>query len=188
MAVEIDIPQDHVFDLILNVVIQLEALFVEELDAVIFKCIMRRRDHDAGAGFHAADKMRDRRRRQNADLDNIAADSQDACADRVFEHIAGHSCIFANQNNRALHVPAEDVCSRFTQMKGQFRSQFCVGHSSHSVCSEQSVHSDFSYSASAVFTVMEIFSGATVTVCSEAAESTLIFAVCSPAVALVTSI
>ena len=136
MAVDIDIPEDDIFDLVLDLIIQLETISVEEFDPVILKRIVRRRDHNTGIGLIGAYQICDRRCRQNADLDHISAYRQDPSAECVFQHISRKACILSDQNDRSRLVFTQYMCSRFAQLKRQFRRQFRICNASDTIGTE----------------------------------------------------
>ena len=136
MAVDIDIPEDDIFDLILDLIIQLESISVEEFDPVILKRIVGRRDHNTCVGLIGAYQVCDRRSRQNADLDHIAAYRQDPCAEGVFQHISRKACVLSDQNDRSRLVFTQYMCSRFSQLKRQLRRQFCICNASDTIGTE----------------------------------------------------
>ncbi len=75
----------------------------EEFDAVVGDRIVRRADHHAGGGFFGHGNARDRRRRNDADGDDVAPDRRNAGDDRRFEHRSREARVAAD-NDRAVTV------------------------------------------------------------------------------------
>ena len=101
---------------------------------------MGRADHNPRVRAVTLRQKSDRGRWQNADLDDIAADRENACRQRVFEHIARYARILADDDDRPLAFFFEHEGACFAQLKGKLRCQLTVGDAPHAVGSEKSSH------------------------------------------------
>ena len=88
--------EDLRLDLRLRRVGKFVSLFVEHLDAVVFKGIVARGDDDARVRALENGQVRDRRSRQHAEGHHVAADGADAADERGFEHIGGNARVLAD--------------------------------------------------------------------------------------------
>ena len=140
MAVDIDAAEDEVFDLLLQEVVELVAVPVKKFNAVVFKAVVGRADHNPRVRAVTLRQKSDRGRWQNADLDDIAADRENACRQRVFEHISRYARILADDDDRPLAFFFEHEGACFAQLKGKLRCQLAVGDAPHAVGSEKSSH------------------------------------------------
>ena len=93
---------EQLLDLLLDIVGQLEALRPEQLDAVVFKRIVRGRDHHAEVGPHRFGQHRHRRRRHRAEQEHVHAHRREAGHHGVFDHVAGPPRILADDDAMAM--------------------------------------------------------------------------------------
>ncbi len=101
-----DLAAEHqVFDLGLDLVVELVAVRAEEFDAVVGVGIVGGGDDDAGVGAQAAGDVGDAGRGQRADEEHIHAHGEDAGGDGVLEHVAGEAGVFADDDLVACRGP-----------------------------------------------------------------------------------
>ena len=141
--------EHHRLDVFLQLVGELEAVGVEDLDAVEFKRVVRRRDHDARARLVAAGEVGDGRGRHHAEIDDIIADRKNTCGQRRGKHIRGNACVHAEQNG--LFGIAFALCHADGGGNGvpggnrQLNRELLVGNAADAVCSEESSHRDLPF-------------------------------------------
>ena len=126
---------DERLDLVLDRVGQLEALRIEQLDAVVLRRIMGCGDDRAARGVELADQQRHRRRRDDARQKRRAARAGDAGDHRRLQHVAGKARVLADHDRLAEKRHgglAEPVC--------QLAGELGVRHAANAVGSEKSCH------------------------------------------------
>ncbi len=74
-------------DFLLQIVGQLIAVHAEYLDSIEFKWIMRRGNHNTRVGIVLFNKISDRRRRHDAEQQNVCADGAKPRDERAFNHV-----------------------------------------------------------------------------------------------------
>jgi len=96
--------ENQMFDLVLDVVVELVTVGPEKLDAVVVIRIVGGGDHNAGVGAQAARDVGDARRGQRANEQNIHPHRKDAGRDGIFEHVPGQTRVFAKNDLVPLAV------------------------------------------------------------------------------------
>ncbi len=89
-------------DLVLGVVVELESVAREQLDAVVLVGVVRRRDHRREVKAVAAHQQRRRRRREHAGEPGIATRRSHPGGDRGLEHLARLARVADDQDLRTL--------------------------------------------------------------------------------------
>ena len=109
-------------DLVLGVVVELEAVGREQLDAVVLVGVVRGRDHGREVEPVAADQQRRGGRRQDAGEQRVASGRGHARGDRRLEHLAGLARVADDQDLRAL-VPRASATAVARQRKRELGRQ-----------------------------------------------------------------
>src|SRR5439155_14187173 len=105
-----------------DVVVQLQAVLVEDLQAVVVGWVVRGRDHDAGGEVAGPGEEREGRRRDTAGDPDVASEARRSRGDGRDEHVAGPSRVLADDEEPALadepvsRRPAERVRERRLQL------------------------------------------------------------------------
>jgi hypothetical protein len=86
----------------LDLVGELAAAGVEELDAVVLVGIVRGADHDAEVALEALREIRDTRRGQRADQHHVDARGDETRFERGLEHVARQPRVLADEHRPAL--------------------------------------------------------------------------------------
>ena len=94
-------PQDQRLQLVLEVVVQLEAARVEHLEAVVLGRVVRRGDHDPGREVAARGEERQGRRRDDPDRVDVDAHARRPGGDRRHEHVARAPRVLAHDERAA---------------------------------------------------------------------------------------
>ncbi len=123
-------------DLLFDVVGKLEALRTEQLDAVIFEQIMRGGNHHAEIGAHRLGQHRHRRRRHRAKQQHVHTDRGKARDHRVFDHVAGKSCILADNDAMAMLAALKHQSGRLAYLERQLRRDQTIGATPNPVGTE----------------------------------------------------
>ena len=124
-----------VFHLLFKVDRQLEAFAVEELDAVVFRRVVGRRNHDAPVGVELARKEGHRRRGNHAEGEHRAARRHDAGVEGGFEHVARKARVLAHGDRGA-----QKFHRRLAQSEGRLAGKVGVGNAARAVGSEKLAH------------------------------------------------
>ena len=138
LAVRLDgqltLAQDQLLDARLERVAELEALGREHLDAVVLVRIVRGGDDHARVRVQIDRQICDRRRRDDAKQDRVAAAGRQARDERAFEHVGGNARVLADDDGRlrAGIVRERDGC-RLPDAVGELRVQRLVGHAADAV-------------------------------------------------------
>ena len=98
--------QDNRLDFLLQVVGQLIALAVENLDTIVFAGVVRRGNHDARVRLILAHQVSHRRRGHHAQQLHVGAHRAQPGHQRRLQHIGGHPGILADEHPRTpvLHL------------------------------------------------------------------------------------
>src|SRR5439155_18969049 len=135
--------ENQMFDLVLDVVVELVTVGPEKFDAVVVIRIVGGGDHNAGVGAQAARDVGDSGGGQRANEQNIHPHRKDAGRDGIFEHVTGQTRVFAENNLVPLAVARlrrnvlEDVAGRAAQLeRGLGGRRLDVGGAAHSVGAE----------------------------------------------------
>ena len=90
------------FDGFFDLIGELAAFRVEELDAVVVVQIVRRADDDAEIAFELAREIGDARSGQRTDQHDVDARGDEAGFERGFEHVARQARVLADEHRAAL--------------------------------------------------------------------------------------
>ena len=90
--------ENHLLHARFDFVGQLEAVPGKKLDAVVLIGIMRRGNHHAGVGAHAAGEKRHAGRRHRTDQQHVGAHGNDARGQRGLQHVTRQPGILADKN------------------------------------------------------------------------------------------
>ena len=107
------------------VIIEEQALGVEQLESVVLGWIVRGRQRDAALRARGSDKNLNRRSRKDADFHHLAASRQQSARYRMREHFAGCASVAA-QN----HAASADVCAEC--LRERTRQRGCKELAHHS--------------------------------------------------------
>ena len=107
-------------DLVFQVVGQLEAVPAEELDAVVLRRVVRRRDHDPAIGTQLAHEEGDRGRRDDAGQQRVGAPRADARYQRGLKQVAASARVAPDDDPSAALV-AEEVSGGLAQLERKLR-------------------------------------------------------------------
>ena len=124
---------DQRFDLMLDLVGQLEAVRAEELDAVVVERIVRGRDHHAEIGAHGAREHPDRGGGNWAGEQHVHSDRGEARDQRGLDHVAGETGVLADEHAVAMVAAAEDQTGRLPDLERQLRRDLAVGTATNAV-------------------------------------------------------
>ena len=115
-------------------VAELKALGREHLDAVVLVRIVRGGDDHARIRVQIDRQICDRRRRDDAKQNRVAAAGRQARDERAFEHVGGNARVLADDDGRlrAGIVRERDGC-RLPDAVGELRVQCLVGHAADAV-------------------------------------------------------
>ena len=129
---------DQLLELVLDRVVELEALLVEHLEAVVVRRVVRCRDHDPRREVTLAGEERQRRGRDDADLVHVGAEARRTGRDRGDEHVAGSPGVLAHdQRTSGTHEP---VGRRAAERVGERRFQVDVRDAADSIGTEEAGH------------------------------------------------
>ena len=122
-------------DLVLHGVGQLEALAVEDLDAVVLRRVVRRGDDDAAVAVQLARQKRDGRRRDDARQKRRATHGHDAGGNGRLQHVAGQARVLADEDGAAL-----EGHRGLAELEGHLAGQFLVRDAANPVSAEKTCH------------------------------------------------
>ena len=120
---------------VLDLVGELEALTVEQLDAVVLGRIVACADHDAAITLELLGQKGDGRSRDDAREQRGAAHARDACAHGGFQHIAGKARGLAHDDAGPL-----EAHGRLAEAEGERTGEFDVGDAPDAVGSKHTCH------------------------------------------------
>ncbi len=103
---------EHRLDLLFDLVIELEAVRAEELDAVVLVGIVRCRDHHTDIGAQRARQHGHSRRRNRAKKKDVKAGSGEPRDQGVFQHVARQARILADHDAIAVLAALEEIAHR----------------------------------------------------------------------------
>jgi len=130
------------FDALLDHVGELATPAGEDLDAVVGRGVVRRRDHHTEVGVTVGDEERERGSRDDPGLEHVDARGGEACGDGRGDEVSGDPGVpgdycgeslafgFASLRSTAL---AQDDSSRLGQGERQVGGEDAIGESSHTV-------------------------------------------------------
>ena len=110
-ALMIDVEQFAAF-----IVVEEQARRVEQLQRVIFRRIMRRRNREASARADCAGVKLDGRRRQHAHVDHFASGGQQSALHGVLQHGAGGARVASHHHASSADVGSEGLRERGLQV------------------------------------------------------------------------
>ena len=122
-------------DLVLHRIRQLEALGVEQLDAVVLGRVVRGRDDDAAVAVQLAHEQRDSGCRDDAGQKRCAAHRHDAGRHGRFQHVARKARVLADEDGLAL-----ERHGRLAELEGEVARELRVRHPANPVGPEKSCH------------------------------------------------
>ncbi|MFM1941937.1 MAG: hypothetical protein RI897_919 [Verrucomicrobiota bacterium] len=93
--------EDEVFDFAFDIVIELKAVWPEELDAVIGVGVMGSGDDDAGVGAEGAGHVGDSGGGEGADEEDVDTHGEDSGGEGIFEEVTREAGIFADHDFKA---------------------------------------------------------------------------------------
>jgi hypothetical protein len=135
---DVGVAFDQPLDLHLDRVGELEAVRAKQLDAVVLVGIVRSRDHDADVSTHRAGQEADRGRRQRPEQQHVDADRQEACRQRLLDHVAAEARVLAHHDAMAMAAAIEDPTRGHTDAHGDLgRHRARVRAAPHPIGAEQ---------------------------------------------------
>jgi hypothetical protein len=114
------------FDLRFDLIAELAAGAIEELDAVVLVGIVRGADDHAEIAFEPFGEVSDARRRQWTDQHHVDAGRDEARFQRGFEHVAGDPRVLADQHRAAFR--SQDARRRTGQFQRELHCQRMLTH------------------------------------------------------------
>ena len=126
---------DEGLNLVFHGVGQLEALAVEDLDAVVLRRVVRGRDDDAAVAVQLAHEQRDSGCRDDAGQKRCAAHRHDAGRHGRFQHVARKARVLADEDGLAL-----ERHGRLAELEGEVARELRVRHPANPVGPEKSCH------------------------------------------------
>ena len=129
---------DQLLELVLDRVVELEAMAVEHLEPVVVGRVVRGRDHDPGGELAGAGEVRQGGRRDDADDMDVRSEARRAGGDRRDEHVARPARVLADDDRASAagqsmgDGPAEGI--------GRRRLEVDVGDTADPVGAEQARH------------------------------------------------
>ena len=134
-ATELALAPDQGLELLLDRVVELEALGVEDLEAVVVGGVVRGRDHDPGLVRAVPGKERQGRGRDDADDVHVDAEAGRAGRDRCHEHVARSPRVLPDHDAPA--GAGESLGGRAAERVGHGRFQVDIGDTADPVGAEQ---------------------------------------------------
>ncbi len=131
-------PPDQLLELILDVVVELEALLVEHLEAVVVGGVVGSRDHDPGREVSLARQEGEGGRRDDAHGMDVDAEAGRAGGDRGDEHVARSAGVLADDEGAAR--TDEPARGRTAERVGEGGLQVDVRDATDPVRAEESGH------------------------------------------------
>ena len=129
-------------DLILDIVGQLEAVAIENLDAVVLHRVVGGRDHDAGVGAVELHKIGNSRCRHNTQQNGVGTRRADAGGKGLLQHLAGDAGVAPDDDAGIL---VEMLCQHgggtAPNAHGQLAAEILVRDAADPVGSKHSCHS-----------------------------------------------
>ena len=125
-------------ELVLDRVVELQAVAVEHLEAVVVGRVVRGRDHDPGRVRPAPREKREGRRGHDADDVDVDAEARRAGRDGGHEHVARAARVLADED--APPGPDQVLRGRPAERVGQGRLEVDVGDATDAVGAEQAGH------------------------------------------------
>ena len=124
--------QNECLDLSFGFFGELEALSIEELDAVVLGRIVRSRDDDAAFSMELTHEIRNARRRDDARIEHIATHAHDTRRKCIAEHIARKTRVLAHYDGLA-----QEFDRSLSQFEGDIAGKFSVRNPANTISSEK---------------------------------------------------
>ena len=124
--------QHERFNLCFGLFGKLEALSVEELDAIVLGRIMRSRDDDAPFSMELTHEICNAWRGDNTRIKHIATHTHDARGKRITEHIARKTRILAHYDGLT-----QEFDRSLSQFEGDIAGKFSVRNPANTISSEK---------------------------------------------------
>ncbi len=130
------------FDALLDHVGKLAASAGEDLDPVVGRSIVRRRDHHAEVGVTVGDEECERGRRNDSRLEHVDSGGGETCGDGRGDEVSGDPGVSGDHCGESLAFGlaslrstalAQDDSSRLGQGERQVGGEDAIGESSHTV-------------------------------------------------------
>ena len=137
-AAEVVGSPDQLLQFILDGIVELEAVAVEDLEAVVVGRVVRGRDHDPADERAAAGQEGEGRGGHDADLMDVDAEAGRPGRDGRHEHVAGATGVLAD-DERSPTLP-EVAGGGSTEVEREGRLEIDVGDATDPVRPEQSWH------------------------------------------------
>ena len=120
---------------------QLVAIALENLDAVELHRVVGRGDHNTGVCAVFAHQIGHAGGGDHTQQVNVCANAAQTGSQGAFQHIAGNTGIFANQNTGTVAVQTGQLCgSCAADLQGQFTSQVFARHTADTIGTKQFTH------------------------------------------------
>ena len=132
----IQIAVNEGFDFVLGLVGELEAIGIEQLDAIILIGVVGGGNHDAEIGAHGARQHGDGGCRHRAEQQHIHADRGEAGDKGRLDHVAGEARILADDDAVAMLAAAEDEAGGLTDAKREIGRDHLVGFAANAIGAE----------------------------------------------------
>ena len=108
---------------------------IQQLDTVVDRGVVRRRDDCPHCGSRFRDQMRDATRWQDADIEGVDTDGVQACLECLRQHLTGATRVTPDENGFATYL----LTGRTTKCEGEVGRQFGIGDTADPVGTEQTV-------------------------------------------------
>ena len=129
---------DELFELVFHPIVELQALAVEHLEAVVVGRVVGGRHHDPADEHPAAGEEGQRRRRHDPDRMDVDPEAGRAGRDGGDEHVPGPPGVLADDQRAA--VGPEMARRGSTQVEGEGGLEIDVGDAADPIGPEQSWH------------------------------------------------
>ena len=124
-------------DALLELILELIAVLVEYFDSVVLVGVVRRGYHDARVRLVLADKVSDRRRGHDSEVDDVGSDRAESGSERGREHFRGNSRIHSDQHGRQIPPSArQHLRRRAPDLHCPLTRELGISDAAHAVCSE----------------------------------------------------
>ena len=129
-------PPDELLQLVLDVVVELEAVLIENLQTVVAGRVVRGRNHDPGSKMARSGDVGQGRGRHHADGVNVHSEAGGAGHDRGYEHVARAAGVLTDDDAAAL--PGQAMRRGAAERIRESRLEVDVGYATDSIRAEQS--------------------------------------------------
>ena len=124
---------DQPLDVLLDLVGKFVAVRAEQLDAVVVKWVVRRRNHHAEIGAHGARQHGDGRRRHRPEQQHVHADRGEARDQRGLDHVTGKPRVLADYHPMAMLAAPEHKPGCLPGLERQLRCDHAIGAATNAV-------------------------------------------------------